>query len=356
MGLPLHWPLEPAFLHALLRWARAFLWLPGQGQVTYMELALDFKEHAGRALPAAPEHKVAGCVLPLRERARVLKLALDRPQQFLRAGELPGGQMRPLCNALVPFGGYKCMGCTEAHVCVPPGHAAAHAPPRGALQGPLGGVAGAAGQGAPKRFPERLPTSPPGWTGAAASLQAGAPAAAALPARAATAAGAPGRGPAGARMRFGHRLCIVHCTRSGDVRGVYCDWSGLYVLLLLGSRGAPTGTGSTTRRGQGAACVAPSAPASAKACAHPPRTVLGSRGRESPRGSSEDEPPPARQRVLPPAVLGRRQRPPPMDSSSDDEEPPCRRPAPRVGSSFFPFSLDSSPHHPQEFGGRRGGR
>ena len=115
-GLPPHWPWEATFLHALLRWAGALLWLPGQGQVTYVELALDFEEHAGRALPAAPGHKLAGRVLPLRERAHVLKLALDRTQQFRRAGELLGGQLRPLCNALVPLGGYRCMGRTERPV------------------------------------------------------------------------------------------------------------------------------------------------------------------------------------------------------------------------------------------------
>ena len=49
-GLPPHWPWEATFLHALLRWAGALLWLPGQGQVTYVELALDFEERAGRAL------------------------------------------------------------------------------------------------------------------------------------------------------------------------------------------------------------------------------------------------------------------------------------------------------------------
>ena len=90
-GLPPHWPWEATFLHALLRWAGALLWLPGQGQVAYVELALDFGEHAGQALPPAPGHKLAGCVLPLRERAHVLKLALDKTQQFLRAGELLGG-------------------------------------------------------------------------------------------------------------------------------------------------------------------------------------------------------------------------------------------------------------------------
>ena len=115
-GLPPHWPWEATFLHALLWSAGALLWLPGQGQVKYVELALDFEEHAARALPAAPGHKLAGRVLPPRERAHVLKLALDRTQQFLRAAELLGGQLRPLCNALVPLGGYRCMGCTERPV------------------------------------------------------------------------------------------------------------------------------------------------------------------------------------------------------------------------------------------------
>ena len=100
--------------------------------------------------------------------------------------------------------------------------------------------------------------------------------------------------------------------------------------------------------------MAAGTPAGAPACA-PPGTVLGSRGRESPRGSSEDEPPQARRRVLPPAVLGRRQRPPRVGSSSDDE-PPRRRPPPRAGSSLPDSSRDSNPHHPQGYaGGGAGG-
>ena len=73
-----------------------------------MELALDFEEHVGWALLVAPGHKLAGRVLPRREQVHVLKL--DKTQQFLRACRLLGGQLRPLCNTLVPFGGYKCMG------------------------------------------------------------------------------------------------------------------------------------------------------------------------------------------------------------------------------------------------------
>ena len=85
--------------------------------------------------------------------------------------------------------------------------------------------------------------------------------------------------------------------------------------------------------------------------APPQGTVLCSRGRESPRGSSEDEPPQARQRVLPPAVLGRRRRPPRVGSSSSDDEPPRRRPPPRAGPSLSHSSRDSSPHHPRGYGG-----
>ena len=89
--------------------------------------------------------------------------------------------------------------------------------------------------------------------------------------------------------------------------------------------------------------------------APPPGTVLGSRGRESPRGSSEDEPPQARRRVLPPAVLGRRHRPPRVGSSSSDDEPPRRRPPPRAGSSLSHSPRDSNPHHPRGYAGGGGG-
>ena len=77
-GLPPHWKWEATFLHALLWWGATLLWLPGQGQVLYVELALDFREHAGRAIPAALGQELAGRVLPLCESAHVLKLALDK--------------------------------------------------------------------------------------------------------------------------------------------------------------------------------------------------------------------------------------------------------------------------------------
>ena len=88
----------------------------------------------------------------------------------------------------------------------------------------------------------------------------------------------------------------------------------------------------------------------------PPCTVLGSRGRESPHGSSEELL--VRHRVLPPVVLGRRQRPPPADSSSDDDEPPRRRPPPpppRGWVTLFPLFPGLQPPPTTGIWGWRGG-
>ena len=108
----------------------------------------------------------AGRVLPLRERAHALKLALDKTQQFLRAGELLGGQLCPLCNTLVPFGGYKCMGRTERSMFVC----------REAMQEHMRrlevhcGALWARRLARPGRG-ERPQASPPGWVGAAAPFK-----------------------------------------------------------------------------------------------------------------------------------------------------------------------------------------
>ena len=352
-GLPPHWPWEATFLHALLRLARALLWLPGKGQVTYVELALDFEEHAGRALPAAPGHKLAGRVLPLRERAHVLKLALDRTQQFLRAGELLGGQLRPLCNALVPLGGYRCMGRTERPVfacrqamqehmrrlevhcralwarrLARPGRGRQEAFLNDYLPRPLGGRAPLRPfQRARPQRPRCPPAQPP------------------PPAR-----------PAGAPRALGRGLgtvCVL-CPAHGAATCAACaaTGQGIKYCRSLGHEGhrlAP----AAQRAGARALRAWLQAPQQVHPPAPPPGTVLGSRGRESPRGSSEDEPPQAQRRVLPPAVLGRRQRPPRVGPSSDDE-PPRRRPPPRAGSSLSHSSRDSNPHRPRGYAGGGG--
>ena len=350
-GLPPQWPWEATFLHALLRWAGALLWLPRQGQVTYAELALDFEEHAGRALPAAAGHRLAGPVPPLRERAHVLKLALDKTQQFLRAGELLGGQLRPLCNALVPFGGYKCMGRTERPVfaCRPamqehmrrleahcralwarrlarPGRGRQEAFLRNYLPRPLGGQASLRPF---QRVRPQQPHCPPAQSPP--------------PARPAGAPRALGRGLGTVRV-----LCPVHGAATCAACGA--TGQGIKYCCSLGHEGhrlAP----AAQRAGARALRAWLQAPQQVPRPAPPPGTVLGSRGRESPRGSSEDEPPQARRRVLPPAVLGRRRRPPRVGSSSDDDEPPRRRPPLRAGPSLSHSSQDFSPHHTRGYGG-----
>ena len=343
-GLPPQWPWEATFLHALLRWAGALLWLPGQGQVTYAELALDFEEHAGRALPAAPGHRLAGRVLPLRERAHVLKLALDKTQQFLRAGELLGGQLRPLCNALVPFGGYKCMGRTERPVfaCRPamqehmrrlevhcralwarrlarPGRGRQEAFLSNYLPRPLGGQASLRPfQRVRPQRPHCPPAQPP------------------PPARPAGAPRALGRGLGTVRV-----LCPAH--GAATCAACAATGQGIKYCCSLGHEGhrlAP----AAQRAGARALRAWLQAPQQVPRPAPPPGTVLGSRGRESPRGSSEDEPPQARRRVLPPAVLasslsgsglispgGRWLRAPPRAASSATTSLPS--PSPTMGTS-----------------------
>ena len=61
------WRWEPAFREALLGWLRELQWEPGMGQVTFVELALDFEAHSGRAMPASPGAELQAVVLSLHE-------------------------------------------------------------------------------------------------------------------------------------------------------------------------------------------------------------------------------------------------------------------------------------------------
>ena len=109
-GPPPGWPREASFAVALLQWASQLRWLPGQGHVTYVELALDFEAHAGRALPAPSDHRLWGVTLPLRTRGQVLKMALDALQPHLQAGDLLQGKEVWTAKSLLPLGGFRCVG------------------------------------------------------------------------------------------------------------------------------------------------------------------------------------------------------------------------------------------------------
>ena len=109
-GPPPGWPWEASFAMALLQWASRLRWLPGQGHVTYVELALDFEAHAARALPAPSDHRLRGVTLPLRTRGQVLKMALDALQPHLQAGDLLQGKEVWMAKSLLPLGGFRCVG------------------------------------------------------------------------------------------------------------------------------------------------------------------------------------------------------------------------------------------------------
>ena len=108
------WLWERGFEEALVHWASALQCVPGSGQVTYAELALDFESHSNRALPARPGHRHAPQVLSLWERARVLREAVDLLQPLLTAGTLLEGQFWWILRLLGPSGGLSQHGAHRA--------------------------------------------------------------------------------------------------------------------------------------------------------------------------------------------------------------------------------------------------
>ena len=61
----------PRLASDLVPWASMLRWRAGE--VSYAELAMDFEATSGRALPARPELAPWMTVLPLQERAVVLR-------------------------------------------------------------------------------------------------------------------------------------------------------------------------------------------------------------------------------------------------------------------------------------------
>ena len=86
------------------------VWTDEVGTVTYPELAMDFEARAGRALPSAPQARFRGLCLSLRERGRVLRLAVGHLQKLVVAGSLLPAQAQTRCGALVPLEGPQLCG------------------------------------------------------------------------------------------------------------------------------------------------------------------------------------------------------------------------------------------------------
>ena len=73
--------------------------------MSFIELVLDFEDHAARTLPAAPQAKFQGHTLPLQGRARVLRLALCTLQKLVKSGSLHPAKVITRTTSLVPLGG-----------------------------------------------------------------------------------------------------------------------------------------------------------------------------------------------------------------------------------------------------------
>ena len=86
------------------------------GEVSNTELALNFELTAHRALLAQPKHALHMTVLPLQERASVLRQAVRAVQPHMVVGHLQPGEERPHCKSIILLGGAKVPRCEGAAV------------------------------------------------------------------------------------------------------------------------------------------------------------------------------------------------------------------------------------------------
>ena len=80
------WRWDWGLCDDLVRWVIALIRIPRNGQVSFMELSMDFECFAGRSLPASLQDVYRATVPPLPKRARVLKLALSTLRRHAVSG------------------------------------------------------------------------------------------------------------------------------------------------------------------------------------------------------------------------------------------------------------------------------
>ena len=112
---PSSWPWDTDFRDALTGWLRGLTWHDNkeEGTVTFLELALDFEAYAGRGIPPSPQAIFKGATLPLQERARVLRMALNELRPQVTRGHLHPGTVINRANSLVPLGGPTASGISR---------------------------------------------------------------------------------------------------------------------------------------------------------------------------------------------------------------------------------------------------
>ena len=108
-GLPRGSKWDRRLATDILRLAWCLHWTAGE--VTYAELALDFELAVQQALAARPEHPLRMTMLPLQERATVLRRAVRALQSHML---LPATQT-PRRKSLIPLGAGPAWGSQAVH-------------------------------------------------------------------------------------------------------------------------------------------------------------------------------------------------------------------------------------------------
>ena len=109
--LPRDWNWGPEFRSALLLWLSEIQWLPrddnlpkAHRQVSFPELAVDFKSYTGRPLPPTLQTRFTGGEMSLQEKGKVLRMAVSLLGKAAgRESILPAG-FTNRCHSLVPLG------------------------------------------------------------------------------------------------------------------------------------------------------------------------------------------------------------------------------------------------------------
>ena len=112
--MTLQWKWSDRFSFNLTEWLAELQWIDAPGQVTFLELALDFEAFSRRPIPPTPEAKYERTgVLQLAERGKVLRMALAALQELATTGESVPAKAVKKCKSLIPLGGPHVIGLSK---------------------------------------------------------------------------------------------------------------------------------------------------------------------------------------------------------------------------------------------------
>ena len=97
------WP-EPFRLN-LLRWLNSLQWIPGPGEVTFLELAMDYEAWTGSCIPGGPQwDETDKGPMPPSEKGQVLRVAMAVADRHKAGGTVCPGGMIQQSKSLVALG------------------------------------------------------------------------------------------------------------------------------------------------------------------------------------------------------------------------------------------------------------